>query len=190
MDLPERGERRDALDQRMAAFLDAAGVSALPVPNALADRGRLDAWLEAVKPGGLVLTGGENAGVHPERDRTEAVLLAYAEAQGLPVLGVCRGLQVMAARAGAALVAVEGHRRTRHRLEGDIGGEVNSFHDFAPAACPDGFEVAARGPGGSIEALRARSRPWEGWMWHPECEAVFASRDVDAARRLFAGAAR
>ena len=192
--LPERGERRDALDQAMTSFLCAAGVLPLPVPNGLAgaapDASILQAWLGACAPSAVVLTGGEDSGVHPERDETEALLLDYAEARELPVLGICRGLQVMAARAGAPLRPVEGHRGVRHAVAGVLSGEVNSFHALGLPAAPPGFDVLARSPDGLVEAVRARALPWEGWMWHPEREAVFAGRDVQRARALLGGVAR
>ncbi|MBA4741019.1 MAG: gamma-glutamyl-gamma-aminobutyrate hydrolase family protein, partial [Burkholderiales bacterium] len=76
--------------------------------------------------------------------------------------------------------------RTRHQLQGQISAEVNSYHDYSLAACPKSFEVLARSQDGEIEAIRHLSLPWEGWMWHPEREVTFASRDIDRFKGLLA----
>ncbi len=89
---------------------DAGGVPVLlpPVPGVATAVARLD---------GLVLTGGgdldpasygaarhpKTARVHPERDQAELELLAAALAAGLPVLGICRGLQVLNVARGGTL---------------------------------------------------------------------------------------
>lgn len=191
---PERGERRDALDQRLITFLLVLGYVPVPVPNGLyiatlerhLDHTPLDAWLERLSPQAIVLSGGNSIGECLARDLTEGRLLDHARAHRLPVLGICRGMQMMATWAGAALHRVDGHTGTRHRLAGKVTAEVNSYHDFALADCPVDFEVLAHSEDGVIEAIRHRDLPWEGWMWHPEREALYTSKDRERLRALFA----
>lgn len=182
--LPERNETRDALDQRLAAFVASCGYMLVPVPNALG--GAIRDWLTVVQPAAVVLSGGNDIGQCAERDDTELALLAHAQERQLPVLGICRGMQMMAHWAGASLHSVSGHVRARHQLTGTISVEVNSYHGHSLATCPEGFEVLARSEDGEIEAIRHLSLPWEGWMWHPEREAVFASRDIERLKGLLA----
>ncbi|HEX5393429.1 MAG TPA: gamma-glutamyl-gamma-aminobutyrate hydrolase family protein, partial [Rhodocyclaceae bacterium] len=91
--LPERGETRDALDQRLVEFVAAAGGVPIPVPNKLAAAGALDDWLAALRPEAILLSGGDDIGTCPARDRTERRLLDLACANAMPVLGICRGMQ-------------------------------------------------------------------------------------------------
>lgn len=178
----EYKEVRDTLDQRLALFLAAAGGLCVPVPNRLGDG--LNDWLTALKPAAIVLSGGNNIGECAARDTTEHTLLNYAERHRLPVLGICRGMQMMAHWAGAGLHPVQGHVRARHHLSGKITGEANSYHGLSLTACPADFEVLARSEDGEIEAIRHESLPWEGWMWHPERENTFATRDVQRLKAL------
>jgi putative glutamine amidotransferase len=181
---PERQERRDALDQALSAWLLFAGYLAVPVPN-LAEVSARHAWFSAIRPEAVVLSGGNDIGQCPERDATEAFLLEQAAALKLPVLGICRGLQMQAQWLGAGLLPVEGHVRTRHHLSGEITGEANSYHDIGLADCPASCRVLARSEDGRIEAMAHLGLPWEGWMWHPERERVWDQRDLDRVRRLF-----
>lgn len=189
--LPGRGESRDALDQRLTGWVAALGALAVPVPNTFGDD--LVHWLDAMRPTALLLSGGNDIGDSPERDRTETALLRHAEETGLPVLGLCRGMQMMAHHAGDTLVPLTGHAGTRHSLQsqlvasGALPAEVNSFHNWGLAACPQGYSVLATAGDGTIEAMRHRALRWEGWMWHPERETRFGEGELARARQLLIG---
>jgi len=190
---PDLNETRDALDQSLITFLLIAGFIPVPVPNQLfkavsddrCNRVDLDAWLAAVKPQAFVLSGGNDIGECRERDLTEGYLLDYARQHQKPLLGICRGMQMISHWAGVGLFPVKGHVKTRHRLFGEIAMEVNSYHRFSLATCPVGFEILAKSIDGEIEAIRHRSLPWEGWMWHPERESDFSQLDIQRLKALF-----
>ncbi|MEO5344380.1 MAG: gamma-glutamyl-gamma-aminobutyrate hydrolase family protein [Gammaproteobacteria bacterium SHHR-1] len=181
----DRRETRDALDQDLVLWLAAAGYLAYPVPNALCVASEVFAWLEHLKPCGLVLSGGNDIGTMARRDFTEEIMLKYAERERLPLLGICRGMQMLAYTSFVPLTGINGHVRTRHQLEGDIQGEANSYHSLALAECPMGYRVLARSEDASIEAIRRKDLPWEGWMWHPERESSFCDRDLERLKGLF-----
>ena len=182
----DRGETRDALDQRLVTFLAEAGLLAVPVPNA---PGQLSAWLDALPVEGVVLSGGNDIGQRPERDATEVGLLEWATVRHLPALGICRGMQMMVVKGGGTLARVEGHVRVRHCFalagESPQDVEVNSYHDWGVATLPPLWNAFGCAPDGTVEAMRHKELPWQGWMWHPEREAVFQPADIGRARNLF-----
>jgi gamma-glutamyl-gamma-aminobutyrate hydrolase PuuD len=191
----DREETRDALDQRLISFLIEAGLIPVPIPNVLfkalprgqTDTDVLDDWLAAIKPKAFVLSGGNDIQQFRQRDLTETMLLNHASKLKIPLLGICRGMQIMADWAGVDLHHVQRHVRTRHRLTGEVCGEVNSYHNFSLANCPAEFKVLARSEDGEIEAIRHQTLAWEGWMWHPEREENFAMRDLQRVKDLFCG---
>jgi len=187
--LQAAGEDIEIVDLSVSADLDA-------------DMARID---------GLVLTGGSDVAPerygHPElepicesidraRDAMELRMLDLAEERELPVLGICRGLQVLNVHKGGTLIAhlpdrveggeahqKEGESDRRHSIEvvsgtlllkaaGDTVGEVNSAHHQAIDQLGPGLMVAARSADGVIEAIELAGKmaaPYLlGVQWHPE----------------------
>ncbi|MCD4684457.1 MAG: gamma-glutamyl-gamma-aminobutyrate hydrolase family protein [Anaerolineae bacterium] len=106
--------QRDMSRTPYVPFLQAFGVIPVLIPNNLAD---VDAYLVALDIRAIVLSGGGDLdparyhqdnthAVHvaPERDRTEWALIDAALARDLPILGICRGFQVLNAYFGGGLV--------------------------------------------------------------------------------------
>lgn len=189
--IESRNERRDALDQRLTEWVQHAGYLPVTVPNTLMAFGRgaaaLQQWLDKISPQAILLSGGNSIGEDvPERDSTEHYLLVWACKNRIPVLGICHGMQVIGNWAeDVPLKKVNGHVGTYHVLQGALGGiSVNSYHHFALATCPMSFEVLAWSEDGEIEAISHMDLPWQGWMWHPEREAVFTDHDLLRFKKL------
>ncbi|MFJ9742824.1 gamma-glutamyl-gamma-aminobutyrate hydrolase family protein [Streptomyces sp. NPDC101166] len=187
---PDRfGERRTALDVRWPAFLARCGLVAVPLP---AEPGLAVAVVESVPLAGIVLSGGEDlahyGGDAPERDATERALLARCLETGRPLLGVCRGMQVVADHFGAALRQVDGHVAARHEVcVGHGVRTVTCYHRWAAVELPETLAVTAR-RGEVVEGLRALTAPVHGVMWHPEREQQPDEADVALFRSVFGGA--
>ena len=188
--IPEYGERRDCLDQAWPRFLRACGLLPLAMPNVI------EVALEMFRRpdlAGLVLTGGNDltavGGNAPERDQTENALVDEAESRGLPVLAVCRGMQLIQHRHGIALSRVEGHvtRRQTIAIRGK-NAEANSYHCFGARESRPPLDVWAVAPDGVIKAIRDASRPVTGIMWHPERNLPFAPEDIALFRNTFEAA--
>jgi gamma-glutamyl-gamma-aminobutyrate hydrolase PuuD len=181
------GERRDCLDQAWPQFLSACGLLPIVVPNIP------DVALELCNfadIAGLVLTGGNDlasvGGDAPERDATENALVEMAESERLPILGVCRGMQLLQARCGIPLRRVEGHVSPRQTIR--ISGApalVNSYHNYGAIETRPPLEIWAMADDGVIKAVRRSDYPAVGIMWHPERMMPFADADIALVRDIF-----
>jgi putative glutamine amidotransferase len=192
-------ERRDALDQRWCALLEAAapGSVLLPIPNGLRSTA---GWLEALAPDALILSGGNDWGDAEERDRAETEAFGHFRARGLPVLGVCRGFQVINLLLGGKLLeSVAGygdHVACTHavtlaggplrELAGADTLTVNSFHDQGVLldGVGEGLVPFAVGADGVVEGVHHATEPILGVQWHPERDDPAARFDAALLRRF------
>lgn len=134
--------------------------------------------------------------INPYRDRQELMIVKMAADRQIPILGICRGIQVMTAALGGTLYQdiysqAEGklikHSQDLDRayashivnieedstLAGIMGKTVlpvNSFHHQAVKEPAPGFKVCARSNDGIIEAIESTEyKSMLGVQWHPEC---------------------
>jgi gamma-glutamyl-gamma-aminobutyrate hydrolase PuuD len=180
----------------------AGGIPVLlpPIPESAAAVDRLDA---------VVLAGGPDVGPdrygaaphprtgppRPERDAAELAVLHRALERGIPVLGVCRGAQVLNVALGGTLVqhvpdAVghSGHNPTPgvfgtvavalergSRVGAALGPEatVRCHHHQSLDRVADGLVVTGRAADGTVEAVELTDAPFVvGVQWHPEENAT------------------
>ena len=142
--------------------------------------------------------------INAVRDGQELLLMRLAADRQLPVLGICRGIQVMMAALGgklhqdiykqAAATIKHSQEAERHvathtvtltegsRLAHIFGSTtlaVNSFHHQAVSEAAPGFAVVAQSPDGLIEAVESTAcKSLIGVQWHPECMILGGDRSM------------
>lgn len=197
--------RRTGVDSAyIAAVIDAGGVPIiLPpmTPPTAADT--LAAGLD-----GVLLSGGADIDparyraarhpklgpIEPDRDAFDLAIIAAARARGLPILAICRGMQVVNVALGGTLWqdlpserasdVPHSSKATRtarvHSVALTPGSviaqamnvdhlQVNSFHHQGVRMLAPGLVATGAAPDSLIEAFEATSGPWlVGVQWHPE----------------------
>jgi putative glutamine amidotransferase len=189
----------DFLEWGYVEMLVAAGATPLAIPPAAEiDAGILD------RLDGLLIAGGGDVEPHrygrepgpavervlAERDEVELTLARGALERDMPVLGVCRGHQVLAAACGGALNQdISAEARAIHAPKGPMFGDhevdlaegsllrqvlgpkvvVKSQHHQAVEELPAGWVAAGRAPDGMVEAIELPTALFAvGVQWHPE----------------------
>ena len=128
----------------------------------------------------------------PHRDRAEIAMMRAALDRRVPVLGICRGMQLLNVVCGGTLQQhladvlddASPHKAApgtfaRHPVEIEPGTRLRSILDHAPGAhschhqapdlIGDGLTVSARAADGVVEGLELREHPFAvGVLWHPE----------------------
>lgn len=182
-------ETRDAIDQQWVAFLLQAGYFVQLVPN---NKQWLANALEQRLPcDGILLTGGNDlalvGGDAPVRDDVEQMLLAYAVEVNIPCIGVCRGMQLIAAAFGGALqsVAHQVQQKQINIIDGQPR-EVNSYHCWELTHVPDDFSATAWDENFKvIKGIQHLYKPIYGVMWHPERIVPFSEHDISFFQRVY-----
>lgn len=176
-------ERRDALSHDWGHLFDRYGLTPILIPNSLSNPGK---YLE-LGAVGLLLTGGDSMGSEDqptERDQTEIELICGSIEAGVPILGVCRGLQVLNRYFGGQVIqlANQDHVGTHTvRLQNASCMKVNSYH--CDAVTQEGLATPlqpfAWAEHGIVEAFRHESLPITAIQWHPERTSPSATYDEE-----------
>lgn len=183
-----RDELRDALDLRLTRFFWELGFTPIPICSSIEQH---DAYLTELSPAALVLSGGNNIGENEGRDRMELSAIEFSIANKIPVLGICRGMQIINKYFGGKIREVTKHAATTHSIFGPITNQesyhVNSFHDFGmiEADLGSSLHAVAWSDDGIVEALRHDKLPILGIMWHPERNANFDDVDIQIIKGHF-----
>ena len=168
-------ERRDSCSQDWNNLAINCGFIPIFVPNNIK---LVCPLLSSISPNGIILTGGndlvEYNGNTPERDEVENLLIKYALINNLPLLGVCRRMQMILNYFNNKLVKVNNHVKTQHIL--DNGDIVNSFHNWGCINCSKPLEVLAKSYDNCIEEIKYGKI--KGIMWHPERYKPLREKDV------------
>lgn len=180
-------ETRDCLDTRWAELLYWIGFLTIPLCSSLSNK---KDYIENLKPDGIILSGGNDIESNFQRDELEAMLLNYSIKYNIPVLGICRGMQMINHFLCGDLKKIENHVATKHYIksiwaEKNNIKEVNSYHNFAINNLGKDLEVLALSKDENIEAIKHKKYPWIGIMWHPEREEEFTISDKNIITKLF-----
>lgn len=150
--------------------------------------------------------------IDPQRDQYELEILDEADRRVLPVLGICRGMQLMNVHAQGSLISdlkpfrkltsnrgtllprkrIEVRRNSiLHRWLGRLRPQVNSLHHQAVDTVGDRFIVSSHDRDGIVQSIESTQGPLRvGVQWHPEYlpqrpeQRRLFRRFVDACRKM------
>ena len=170
-------EKRDALSHDWIIFFEKLKITPILIPNYLKNP---KIFLDNVGIDGIILSGGDNLGDFPKRDETEFNLIKYGVSSKIPILGVCRGMQVINHFYGGKIIKNNSntHSNKPHKinLNNIVSNsfpdqiEVNSFHNniILEKNIGDQLEIFATSFDGTIEGFINKKLCILGVMWHPE----------------------
>ena len=186
------GEVRDSIDIRLSEFLLKLNLFPIYIPNSLGSSPYLNLkkLINNLNPHGLLLSGGEDIGKNISRDNLEKNLLKYFIAKKKPILGICRGMQVLSSFFGSQTIKVKNHVRTRHKCKIQTSDKlfpktIKCYHNYAINKCPKNFFITLMSEDGTIESIKHLKNNWEGWMWHPERDKPFLKCLKDRTLKIF-----
>ena len=187
-------EFRDQIDDRLNLFVDKAGYLPVPIPNFYKsnkkEQNSLLNWLKTINPYGIILSGGDDIGVYKVRDKNEMKIIKWSIKKKTPILGICRGMQIINKFFGGTKVKIKNHVGTRHKIRDRQSisiKKVNSFHSwgFYPNNLAKSLKVKTSADDKTVESFKHKKYKIYGIMWHPEREKIFRKDDLTIMKRIF-----
>lgn len=173
-------EKRDGISHDWVNFLQKLDYLPILIPNKLKD---VEKYISELRLDGIILSGGDNIGEYPERDQTEILILKHAIKNSIPILGVCRGMQLINTffKGNVSKNSDFNHVNNPHdititnvhfsNLLGVSKFQVNSFHNNLIKKQDIGNELeifALSENDMTIEGYFHKKYQILGIMWHPE----------------------
>lgn len=169
-----RNEYVDSIDRRL---YELAGKTPFIPVLLVNDAAIVDDYLAKMQFSCFILSGGNDlsrfsySAESALRDVIDRKIIEYALEKGIPLLGICRGAQMIADYFGATLI--------KHRHVGDhfiVAGNfipeqkmiVNSYHNYCITEPGNNLIPFAYANDQTIEAFKYRGKKIFGVMWHPE----------------------
>ena len=183
-------ETRDALSHDWITLLEELNLIPVHIPNKLKN---LDEFLTEMNLSGIILSGGDNLGKNKDRDLTETRLLTYSIENKIPLIGICRGMQLINDYFGGSLSVDSSNNHINQNHELDIIDKsfssffssekisVNSYHKNLIIHDNLGEKLtpfAINKHDNTIEGFFHNVFSIFGVMWHPERQPDKFSKSI------------
>lgn len=195
-------EWRDGIDRCWYALLRELKCLPVPLPNIPNDG--LRRYLDRLSLDGVIFTGGNSIAFGKEavegscnvRDDFEKAVIEWAVNGRIPILGVCRGMQIINLYFGGDIIETDDHKALYHdvNFSKEVNKyfgrtrKVNSYHTMSIRENMLGDELCSLGVctnDKTVELFGHRKKIIFGMMWHPERENSFYEGDIMFLRDIF-----
>ena len=190
-------EMREALDVRWGELFKKINFVPIILPIEI----QFKKYFNFLKIDGIILTGGNDLystnknTMSLKRDNFEKKLIKYGIKKNIPILGMCRGMEVIAEYFGADFKKVKNQVGIRHKLKVNKTSKyfshlskistVNSFHNYAINEMPLDFIESAWNKNGVVKAIEHKKYKIFGQMWHSERERLFDKNQINLIKNFF-----
>ena len=200
MDIEREPDQRDAISKDWNIYISDGFPNLIPFPL-FNNPDQIVEWVEYLNVRCLILSNGNDCGSAPDRDQTEKKVIEYFTDKNLPILGVCRGFQILNLYYDGNLEtnlkkkSGENHVALDHEIDVldllDVGEDkkirVNSYHNQGVMESGlskdlNPFAVSERGV---VEGFYHPNKPILGLQWHPERHSPSKNYDFNLISRFW-----
>lgn len=190
-------EIRETLDIKYSEFVKECGFLPIILPYEV----EFEEYFKNIDISGVILTGGNDLNscnpniLSQKRDKFEKQLLDYCISLNIPILGVCRGMQLIADYFNCTFNKVSNQINIKHELVVNEKSKynlylnkldyVNSYHNYSIEKISNELIISGTNKDGVIKAIEHKKYKIFAQMWHSERENVFNINEINLVKFFF-----
>ena len=190
-------EIREALDINFSKLIKACGFLPIILPYNI----DFKEYFREFNIEGVILTGGNDLNnfkkneLSKKRDDFENRLIKFCIQSKIPILGICRGMQIIAEYFGSNFKKIHGEVGVRYKLKPNNNSRyynylknldlLNSYHNYTIEKISDEFLISGTDNKGIIKAIEHKKEKIFCQMWHSEREKKFRKSEIDLINGFF-----
>jgi len=180
-------EIRDNISQDFLNMIDQLNYIPILVPNNL---NLIKNIVKSTNFEGIILTGGGNPKKNDVRQKVELFLIKHSIKFKKPLLGFCRGAQLINLYFGGSIKKVSNHVKKKHfLLSNNLKKKIktNCFHNFGITyeTISNKINILAKTKDNSIEFFKHHNYEIYGIMWHPERSQKINKTELGLIKKIF-----
>ena len=180
-------ELRDNIDIRLPNFIERLNFLPILMPNDLDNPAK---FIKNIKFSGVILSGGDDPRKKDKRTKNEKFLINYCLKNEIPLLGICRGAQMINLHFGGKLKKIKNHVRKNHIITGPAIKnklKIKSYHDygFSKKILAKNLTILAQSSDKIVKFFCHNNHKLFGIMWHPERNMRFKKFDINMIKKIF-----
>jgi len=185
--IESRNESRDFIDTKLVEFVssqlnfEVILISNFLKKNVNKQKKKLNLLLSKNKVKGIILSGGQDIGTNKLRDKTEISLIDFAIKNQIPLIGICRGMQLINLYFNGELKKIKGHVANKIKIYSKLTKKkrvVKCFHSNGIKKIGKNLNETYRSNDEIIEAFKGDKHRILGIMWHPERNKKVSNEDI------------
>lgn len=190
--LKKRKEYREYVDPELIKLINLSGYNVYLLNNFYKGDSRLNNEryindiIKKLNVCGIILSGGADYGIYKYRDRTEFYLINLSIKKKIPLLGICRGLQMINFFFRGKQKKIKNHVRKINKINIDKKClDIKCFHINSISKIGNDLEILSKSKDNCIEAIKHKKYCIYGWMWHPERNLRYKNFFIKKFKKIF-----
>lgn len=183
-------EFRQSLDINLIKFINSLNYQVVIIPyneNKKEFHQYLGQLSKRINVCGIILSGGNDLGTMKIRDRCEREMIDFSIEKNIPLVGICRGMQIINKYFGGKIDKINNHVKKTHKIfdvNKNFISRVNSYHSFCIKIKNNNLKPIYFSEDESIEMIAHKIYKIIGIMWHPERYKTFKKFDLQIFKKF------
>ena len=190
--IKKRKEYREYIDSELIKLINSCGYNVYLLNNFyhsnynINNEKYISYIIKKLNVCGIILPGGADFGIYKKRDQTELYLIRLSIRKNIPLLGICRGLQIINLFFKGKHKKIKNHVKKINKIEiYERYLNIKCYHNNSISKIGSDLKILSKSKDGCIESIKHKKYSIYGWMWHPERNLKYKIYFTKELKKIF-----